>query len=156
MMDRKALKKLKKLQRKSSQQSSASVPGSRGRRGGLGAFHFKQEKQHKQLVQYAREGKSGELRELLEAGLELEDVDYGIPALLSACSYGYLEVVAVLLRFGAHVNTCGDAECAPIHAAARKGHILLRSPASTKWSGFCWRIKLTLTRGTFMGQHRYI
>lgn len=133
-MDTKKFKKLIRKQRSGSQNSTTSVQSlGRQRRGGLATYHFRQEKLCNQLLRYAKEGNVEKVKEVLDGGVDIEEIDQGVPALVCASGCGYLETVAVLLRYGAQVNSCDDSGCAPIHVAARKGH--------------CGTIALLLSRG---------
>ena len=43
--------------------------------------------------------------------------------LLSACSYGFIEVFNLLIENGADVNMCNSKAWTPLHCASRSGHL---------------------------------
>ena len=48
--------------------------------------------------------------------------EFGLTALMLACSHGHLDVVRELYRKGANVNATTMQNCTPLVYASRKGH----------------------------------
>lgn len=119
---RKPARKFPKIRRhRSDSLTGSGIGGSRRRRN---AFHSafstsRSARLGRQLSQAVDDGDSGKVREILETAPDMEDLEDSLDVLHRACENKDLSTVAVLLRYGATVNTMGGRDCAPIHIAVR-------------------------------------